>query len=379
MKKIIILLILSIFSVNTYSSEIIKIQLSDGEIIKGKLDLPENGSEVPLIIIFVPGTGPNTYLNKRKFGNIEFNYFDLFATEFTKRGICFLTYNRRGVEIGDQPPYYDKIDSAKYAKYTPLREVLDIESIISNVKKDIRFKQSKIALLGASEGTIIAAMVADRKVERVDGLLLFGYANDNLYDIIKWQLSGAASIINLRKYFDTNKDNAFSREEYESADSIAVIARAKILNNATFESLNIEKDSVIDYRDFATKTTPFFEYLIKMIDTGNDTWIWNNYFRVTSSWLKAHFQLEANKTRLLRIDIPIFIFHGVNDANVPVEGVYDIQSRFREVHRTNLRCYTFDRHDHDLNYIAWPYKHQISEGLNSIFNASELLFNSFNQ
>jgi len=37
---------------------------------------------------------------------------------------------------------------------------------------------------------LIAAMVAERKVEEVDGLLLFGYANDNMLDIIKWQLSG---------------------------------------------------------------------------------------------------------------------------------------------------------------------------------------------
>ncbi len=375
MKKVIVLFILSVCSVYTYSSEIMNIRLSDGETIKAKIDLPENGSEVPLIVIFVPGTGPNTYLNKRKFGNIEFNYYDLFATEFNKRGIGFLAYNRRGVEVGDQPPYFDTIDSVKYAKYSPLREVFDIESVISNLKKDTRFKQSKIVLLGASEGTIIASVVADRKVERIDGLLLFGYGNDNLYDIIKWQLSGTASIINLRKYFDANQDNAFSREEYESKDSIAVLARAKILNNATFESLNIEKDSVIDYKDFAPKTTPFFEYLIKMIDTGNDTWIWKNYFRVTSSWLKAHFQLEANKTRLLRINIPIFIFHGVDDANVPVEGVYDIQSRFRNANKTNLQCYTFDGHDHDLNYLAWPYKNQIPEGLNSIFNAAESMLN----
>lgn len=374
MKKPIILFILSICSVCAYSSEIMNIQLSDGETIKAKLDLPENGSEIPLIIIFVPGTGPNTYLNKRKFGNIEFNYYDLFATEFNKRGVGFLAYNRRGVEVGDQPPYFDTIDSAKYAKYEPLREVFDIESVISHLKKDVRFKQSKIVLLGASEGTIIASIVADRKIERVDGLLLFGYANDNLFDIIKWQLSGAASIINLRKYFDTNQDNAFSREEYESKDTIAVLARAKFLNNATFESLNIDKDSVIDYKDFAPRTTPFFENLIKMIDAGNDTWIWNNYFRVTSSWLKAHFQLEANKTRLLRIDIPIFIFHGVDDANVPVEGVYDIQSRFWKANKTNLQCYTFNGHDHDLNYLAWPYKNQIPAGLNSIFNATESVF-----
>lgn len=278
------------------------------------------------------------------------------------------------MEIGNQPPYFDVVDSAKYAKYLPSTEAMDIEAIISMLRKDKRFGQSKIALLGASEGTIIASMVADRKVERVDGLLLFGYANDNLFDIIKWQLSGAASIINLRKYSDTNKDNQFSRKEYESADPMAVYARAKLLQDATFESLNMVKDSIIDFRDFAPKTVPYFEYIIKMAEAGNDAWIWNNYFRITSKWLTAHFQLEANKTRLLRLKMPIYIFHGMDDGNVPIEGVYDIQSRFKETGQTNLQCKFFEGHDHDLNYLAWPFNHQVSEGLNAIFKASESLF-----
>lgn len=71
MKKIAITLIVSFFSIYVYSSEIIKVQLSDGESISGKLDLPTGSSKVPLIVIFAPGTGPNTYLNKRKIGNRE--------------------------------------------------------------------------------------------------------------------------------------------------------------------------------------------------------------------------------------------------------------------------------------------------------------------
>lgn len=94
MKKIAIALIAAFFSLHLYSQEIITVQLADGEHISGKLDLPTDSSKLPLVVIFVPGTGPNTYVNKRKIGNLEFNYYDLFATEFTKRGIGFLTYNR---------------------------------------------------------------------------------------------------------------------------------------------------------------------------------------------------------------------------------------------------------------------------------------------
>jgi hypothetical protein len=86
----------------------------------------------------VHGTGPNTYLNKRKIGNIEFYYYDLFADEFNKRGIGFFSYSRKGFEIGDTPPYYDKIDSAKYSAYLPLTEAKDIEAIISQLKMSER-------------------------------------------------------------------------------------------------------------------------------------------------------------------------------------------------------------------------------------------------
>jgi pimeloyl-ACP methyl ester carboxylesterase len=185
MKKSLLIAGILFVSFSLFGEEIVKVGLSDGEIISGRLMLPPGNDKVPLLIIFVHGTGPNTYLNKRKIGNVEFNYFDLFAEEFNKRGIGFFTYNRRGVEIGDTPPYYDKIDSVKYSKYLPETEAKDIESMISQLRHDKRFSNSKIALLGGSEGTIIAAMVADRKVEKIDGLLLFGYANDNLYDIIK--------------------------------------------------------------------------------------------------------------------------------------------------------------------------------------------------
>jgi pimeloyl-ACP methyl ester carboxylesterase len=373
MKINLALLTALVLSQYAYSEEIIKVRLSDSEIISGRLMLPSGNEKVPMIVVFVHGTGPNTYLNKRKIGITEFDYFDLFADEFKKRGIGFFTYNRRGVEMGDTPPYYDKIDSAKYAKYLPVKEAEDVESIIAQLRKDDRFHSSKIALLGCSEGTIIASMVADRKIQKIDGLLLFGYVNDNLYDVIKWQYSGKASMINLRKFFDVNKDDIITKNEYESADSAALLGRTRLLKNTPFETLDIVKDSIIDYRDFAVKNTPFFEYLIKMVDSGNDAWIWKNYFRVTSSWLKAHFELEANKTRLLRIGIPVYIFHGTADGNVPVEGVYDIQLRFRQVGKTNLQCYIFEGHNHDLNYLDWPFGHKISEGLNSIFTTSELL------
>jgi pimeloyl-ACP methyl ester carboxylesterase len=374
MRNRLILLILAFFSCGlSRGQEIIRVRLTDGETISGRLCMPANVKKVKAMVIFIHGTGPNTYLNKRKIGTFEFNYYDLFANEFNKRGIAFFSYDRRGVTIGETAPIYDKIDSLKYLKYTPLTEASDVESIIARLKEDKRLNKAKTALLGASEGTMVGTLVADRKIAKVDALLLFGYVNDNLFDIIKWQLSGVPSIINIRNFFDKNEDNIISRAEYESADSITTLVRSRLFRNASFAAMDMNSDSIIDYRDFGMKTEPFYQYLMKMISEGNDKWIWDNYFRVTIPWLEAHRTLETNKTRMLRLTMPIWIFQGLDDGNAPLQGVYDIKNAFAKAGKTNLTCTFYKGHNHDMNYMDYPIKNVISEGLQAIFKTSEEL------
>jgi pimeloyl-ACP methyl ester carboxylesterase len=107
------------------------------------------------------------------------------------------------------------------------------------------------------------------------------------------------------------------------------------------------------------------------IDRNDDAWIWKNYFRITSKWAKDYFQLEANKTKLLKLNLPIYVFHGQYDANVPAKGVLELKQDFELANKTNLKAYVFENHDHDLNYIIYPLYNKIPEGLKVIFNAAE--------
>ena len=105
----------------------------------------------------------------------------------------------------------------------------------------------------------------------------------------------------------------------------------------------------------------------------DDTWIWDNYFHVTSAWLTEHFALEANKTRLLRLNMPIYIFHGEDDPNCPVEGVYDLEERFKKAGKTNLHAYVFKGHEHNLNFTSWISKKEIPEGIEKMLKTAEEL------
>lgn len=360
------------FSMPLYAAEIVKIKLFDGEMLTGKLDLPSDNANIKRLVIYIHGTGPGTYLDHRKIRSTELNYFDLFADEFTRRGAAFFTYNKRGVDLGDTPPYYDKVDREKYKKCLPSIEVKDIDSTIQFLKSDKRLKKAKIILLGWSEGTIVASMVAEKN-KGVAALLLAGYANDNLFDVIKWQNSGESSMRAIGKYFDSNNDHAISKEEYESSDKTATKMRAALFKDATFEQLDVNKDNRITAEDFGILNRARYNMILNAVEKNDDDWIWNNYFRITTAWLKEHFELEPNKTRLLRINIPVYIFHGEEDINVPVEGVYDLQERFAKGHKTNLQCFIFKGHDHDLNYLDWPAKKIISDGIKKIFEISDTL------
>ncbi|MDR1153106.1 MAG: alpha/beta fold hydrolase [Bacteroidales bacterium] len=359
--------ILSVISlqVRAFTSEIKTVTLPDGETATTRLCLPEDG-QIKTIVVGIHGTGPMTYLTKRQ----GFNYYDVLANGFCEKGVGFFTYNRRGVDLGETAPWFDKVDSLKYTQSLPHIEVADMETMIVSLKKDERFKDCKIILYGISEGTIIASMVAERQKVKIDALFLHGYAHNNMFDIIKWQNTGEGVMIMVNSIFDKNGDKAVDREEYASEDPTIARYRNYLFQNMAFDSVNVVKDEVIDIKDIRTMREPFQELLMTKISGNEESWIWNNYVRVTVNWFREHFTLEPNKTRLLKVDTPIYVFHGKEDANVPVESVYDLETRFKTCNKTNLKTFVFDRHNHDLNFQDWITTKKYSEGLQKLFEIS---------
>ncbi len=350
---------------NTTTSELLKIKSFDGYTLTGKLDLPVNASTVSTLVIFVPGTGPNTYDNHRLVGGKEFNYYDLFAKELGKRQVGFFRYNTRGVDIGTNPPMYDTIDKKEYVKYTPTNQAQDIEAMITELKKNEKLKDAKIVLLGWSEGTIIAPLVAERNKVEVSSLMLAGYCNEKMQDIIEWQLSGASSMIFYCRYFDVNFDGVISKKEF-NADPNSLINST--LGGVTFEQLDMNKDKKLTKIDFAALLVNQKDNVLTAIEKGDDEWLWNNYFQITSEWLTDHAKLKANKDTLMKLTIPVNMFHGVYDQNVPLQGVYDIYDAYQAKSKTNMKAFIFDQNDHDLNYIQYPFYNVIPEGLVRIFD-----------
>ena len=170
--------------------------------------------------------------------------------------------------------------------------------------------------------------------------------------------------------FDKDGDKSVSREEYESSDKVVAAYRKYLFQDLPFDTVDIVKDGRIDIKDIAPARLAFHDTLMQHITAKDDAWISNHYFRITTAWCRECFALEANKTRLVRVNIPIHIFHGTTDAHVPIEGVYELASRFKVCGKDNLTLHIFENHNHDLNFQDWLTQKKYSAGLKELFECA---------
>ena len=258
----------------SFSSEILKIKSFDGYILIGKLTLPDGNNKISKLVLYLNGSGPKTY------------HIGFFPEYYASHGIAFFSFNTRGVYEKDDSSVNKEINDEEYKTYLPTNVVEDIFYIIKRLKCFERLKDSNILLNGWSEGAMIAPLFAKKYPEMVNALLLCGYPNDNMEDVLKWQL------------------------------------------NVGGWSGHKELFSAIERKD---------EEWIK-INSPN-----------TLEWFFDHYKLSGNRTILPILNLPIYIFHGTSDTQCDVNGVYKIMDTFLNLGKTNLKIYVFEKHDHCLN------------------------------
>lgn len=340
--------------------QIITITSFDGTQFDGKLRLPENGA-IDRVVIYVNSSGPHTYDDHRSSGELEFNYHDLFAEQFTANGIAYFSYNTRGVTSGETPPLYVTIDEEAYQQYKPSNQVKDVECIIAHLSELDLLKDAEIYLLGWSEGTVIAPLVTKGNNVRVDAVLLAGYMNSSMTETIEWQQSGHSSMVNYGRYYDYNQDGVITLEEF-TEDQFGLQGYL-----GKFEELDTTQDGILDASDFALLLSDYRQSLFAAFEGGDDEWLAENYgVRLTSEWYLDHVNLPANSETMLEIALPVHIFHGVYDANVPVSGVYDIEEAYQAAAKDNLTIHIYEDGDHDLNYAEYLTTGEIPAGIRDI-------------
>lgn len=331
-------------------------QAHDGVDMFGRLVLQKNGKPRAIVVYVQTAEGATIDQKRPLGGGKTFNYFDVYRVELLNRGIGFFSYEGRGIRMGDAPPRYEKIDRDEFNTGTLENKAKDVASAIETIRKQLGLREMPIFLMGASEGTLVAAEAASRNPASVQGLILYGVAATNLKKIFAYiHTDGAFLPV---RALDKDNNSSISKEEWES-----------VVKDARFDEYDNDGDGSFTVDDFRIR----FKKLLDATENNDfDTLnAWGKTAKAAvalpDNWFADHFAHAEMWTFLKGLEMPVGIFHGDRDSMAPLGAVNEMEKVAKDAGRSNIEFHYFKGLDHSLNIGLYFVNGNLPAGHQAIF------------
>lgn len=345
------------FTTLSPGERMVTVRTADGLLLEGKLSLPPDATGPAPVVFFLPGAGPWTFDRPLVYPDFEQagefmprmktrNYCDWFARELSARRLGFFRMNKRGCGIvrDDEGHPREICNRSVFSKATPAVLLADFQAALAVLRQEAGVDSNRVILLGASEGTRLAAKLALAAPEGIVAAAMFGYAEHSLKDIVRWQHT-EGPWRNIARIFDADNDRKVTRQEYDEA----VRRKGKILaDSLPFAELDRNKNGVITPAEM--DQSPRAEAVFKAVREHDDDYLWDNLLNLSSAYLIEEWNSAPTHRTLLQINMPLAIFHGEDDGTCRVEGAREALQAFQKAGKNNLTLRTYPKTDHDLNW-----------------------------
>ena len=336
----------------------------DGYPMFGRLTMPDTAGRHPVVIYVETAEGMTVDMKRPKPGGGTFNYFDLYREKLPEMNVAFFSYEGRGISMGAEPTRYEKIDWEIYNTSTLDNKVRDLLSAVQVVQKQSGIDASQIFLMGASEGTLLAAETASRVPKQIKGLVLYGVMSSNMRETFKFILTDGA-FLTYRKVFDTDKDGRISKAEFEADPNKY---RQDVFRNAGFEHFDANGDGFWTAEEMKTLS----KYCLDAVDADNYE-ILNAWTKTSAGvstpkdWFKDHFAHPSIWTFLSKLDLSVGLFQGLADTAASAEGVKKMEEQAKKAGESNMHFYYFENLDHSLGILRYFVRGTLPDGHKAIF------------
>ena len=326
----------------------IRFSASDGTPLEGKLSLPAGAQGRVPVVFRLHGAGPRTVDNAIQYrdagGELRVcRYYDFFSHELARRGVAFFRISKRGCTSDSSGG--PTTDRSVFSKATPSVLLDDYAKALDALRQRTEIDANRIVLLGSSEGTRLAPRLTTRSPKGIVGLVLLSYQSVNFKETIVWQ-NTIGPWRNVQKLIPAAADGQLTRAEYDAAVKTNPML-ARVLN---FGSLDADGDGTVTREELSRMNRKRHDAILKAVDKRNDDFLWQYLLNLSSAYLLEDWNGEPTHVTLLKLNIPIAIFHGELDGTASIEGVREAETAFRAAGKTNLVVRAYPDGDHDLNW-----------------------------
>ncbi|MFQ5749144.1 MAG: hypothetical protein ACE5H3_06765 [Planctomycetota bacterium] len=328
---------------------VLEFQAADGTPLEAKLSVPAGRPGPFPVVFYLHGASVRSYDNPFPYrdegGKVQWgNYLDFPARELARRGIAFFRMSKRGCHAVADPPS-TSLDPKVFAQATPSVLLGDYAKGLEFLRGRSEIDPARIVLMGQSEGTRLAARLALKSPAGVIGVLMLGYECDNIRDTVVWQ-NRVGPWRNVQHLIPAARDGELTLEEWDAA----VQAKPGIAQALPFDLLDGDQDGVLTAEDMEKVLRPRLDAILKAVEEGDDDFLTKNVVNLNSAYLREEWDGVPTREFLLKLAIPLAIFHGTLDGSCRVEGVQETDAAFRQAEKSNLAVHLYPRAGHDLDW-----------------------------
>jgi hypothetical protein len=198
------------------AAENMEFELDDGWTTMAQLTFPDHGNGHFPGLVLIHGSGKNdmdeTLPEAVAMVPGGSKFFRPIAYRLAQRGFAVLRFNKRGVTgLGPQLSSEPRFLSFKQP-FT--RYLNDARSILEQARKLKRIDPNRLLLLGHSEGTVLASLIARSEVgSELAGLVLMGVGGYDARTIVQYQFVDR-EVERIARVIDSNRDGWVSVEDF---------------------------------------------------------------------------------------------------------------------------------------------------------------------
>lgn len=328
---------------------VVSFEASDGTPLEGKLTLPASGAAPFPVVFYLHGAGARTYDSPFTYADADGTprvgrYMDFHANELARRGVALFRMSKRGCTPSDEVPGMN-VERAVFAGATMSVLLSDYERGLDVLRARREIDPARIILIGSSEGTRLAPELAFRSPAGIIGVVMMGYAADSARDTVVWQNS-VGPWRNIEHLLPAARDGVLTRAEYDQI----VQARPGLARVIPFDALDADASGELTAEDMARTVRPRLDAILKAVEERDDDFLWEHLLKLSSAYLLEWWEAAPTHTLLVKLGVPLAIYHGGLDGACRVEGVHETQEALAAAGKDNLTVRLYPLANHDLDW-----------------------------